>query len=120
LTGGASGKLTMIGASAGEDTFLDTAALFNGDTIKAFSANSDVIDLSNLSPSSAHISFSENSANTAGTLTVSDNQGHTAAITLFGQFVAAGFHSAPDSTGHGADITYQPPPPPAVITPSHH
>src|SRR5262249_22669737 len=83
LTGGGPGTLTMVGAAAGGDTFLDTAALFNGDTVKGFGANGDEIDLSNLGPSSAHISFTENSANTAGTLKVSDNQGHSAAIILF-------------------------------------
>ncbi|HZS81324.1 MAG TPA: hypothetical protein VFA50_00515, partial [Stellaceae bacterium] len=105
LTGGAAGKLTMVGAAAGGDTFKDTAALLNHDTIKGFLAPGDVIDLTDVNAATASVSFVQNA--TSGVLTVSDGT-HSAAITLFGQFAAAGFQHASDG-GTGTDITYHPP-----------
>ena len=108
LTGGAAGKVTMIGAAAGGDTFKDTAALLNGDTIAGFAAANDAIDFTNVQDVSGVIkSFVENNAGTAGTLTVSDGT-HSASVTLFGQFAANGFQAAADSSGLGTIITYQP------------
>ena len=42
LTGGGAGSVEFIGAAAGADTFKDTAALFNHDTIAGFGTNGDV------------------------------------------------------------------------------
>jgi hypothetical protein len=43
--------------------------------------------------------FVETLDNTSGTLTVSDNAGLTAHITLLGQYVAANFHIQNDAVG---------------------
>jgi hypothetical protein len=108
LTGGGAGNLAMVGSSAGNDTFKNPSTLFNNDTIEGFGPNGDVIDLTDFSPTSVSLGFTENTAMTAGTLNVTDGI-HSAAITLFGQFVAAGFHTAADSGGVGTAITYQTP-----------
>ena len=52
------------------------------------------------------LSFAENAAKTSGTLTVTEGT-QKATITLFGQYVAAGFHFAKD--GAGTAITYAKP-----------
>ena len=52
------------------------------------------------------LSYVENAQKTGGTLTLADGTAR-AAITLFGQYVAAGFHIAVDS-GTGTVITYKP------------
>ena len=121
VTGGGAGKLTMIGSAAGGDTFRDTAALFNGDTIKGFAAPSDVIDVTNLNASKLTATFVENAAGTSGQLTLSDGS-HSAKITLFGQFMAAGFSGTAAAAGFsatadgagGTNITYRP-----VVAPPH-
>ncbi len=108
LTGGGAGKETMIGFAGGGDTFKDTAALFNGDAIKNFAAAGDVLDVTDLNPATvAQPVWTQNTA-ASGTLSLTDGT-HSASITLFGQFVAAGFHTAPDGSGTGMDITYQQP-----------
>lgn len=86
-------------------------------------AGGDSIDLADFSffgtgtvPS---LAYAPNSGNTGGTLTVTDGT-LVAHIALLGQYIAAGFHDAPDSgtgtaTGPGTMITYEPPtlsPPP--------
>jgi autotransporter passenger strand-loop-strand repeat protein len=119
LTGGGVGKLEMVGSSAGNDTFKNASTLFNGHSIQGFGPNGDVIDLTNVSPTSVGLSFTENAAMTGGTLNVTAGT-HSAAITLFGQFVAAGFHTATDSGGLGTAITYQTPVVTAALaTPLH-
>jgi hypothetical protein len=60
------------------------------------------------------LSFVENAANTSGTLTVTRGT-QTATVTLFGQFVAAGFHVASDGGG-GSVISYSPAAQPAYHT----
>jgi hypothetical protein len=107
LTGGGVGKETMIGSVGGGDTFKDTAALFNGDTIKNFAAAGSVIDLTDMNPATVQQPlFTEDGSNTFGTLSVTDGT-HNAAITLFGQFTTAGFHTSPDS-GVGTLVTFHP------------
>ena len=119
LTGGGAGKITFTGATAGDDTFKNTAALFNGDTVAGFGNNGDVLDLADVNfPALQPLGYVQNNAS-SGTLTVSDGT-HTAAITLFGQFIAADFQPAFDG-GTGTDIIYQPPALEAALTtPLHH
>jgi hypothetical protein len=50
------------------------------------------------------VKFAENAAKTEGVLTVT-NGAHSQKLTLFGQYVAAGFHMASDGQG-GTDVTY--------------
>ena len=104
LTGGGAGKVEFTGSSAGDDTFKDTSALFNHDTIAGFGDNGDVIDLTDMNAANLEpLSWSQNTGS-SGTLTVSDGV-HTAAITLLGQYMANAFHPASDG-GMGTAITY--------------
>ncbi len=104
LTGGGAGKVAFTGAGAGSDTFKDTAALLNHDTVGGFGDNGDVIDLSDVNSSDlTQLSWSQTTSS-SGTLTVSDGV-HTAAITLLGQYMANAFHPASDG-GMGTAITY--------------
>jgi hypothetical protein len=107
LTGGAAGKETMISSAAGNDTFKDTAALLNGDTVEGFAAPNDALDFTNIADNSQlSLSFNENSNGTSGVLNVT-NGAQSASVTLFGQFMASGFHPALDSAGTGTIISYQ-------------
>ena len=118
LTGDGAGKVEFVGAAAGDDIFKNLAALFNGDTISGFGNNGDVIDLTDVSSTGLKpLSYVQTTA-TSGKLTVSDGT-HTAAITLLGQYMANGFHSASDG-GLGTAITYQPTPQIAALSTSHH
>jgi hypothetical protein len=96
LTGGG-GTDTLIGFSGFGDTFLDTAAGLNGDTIQNFGGN-DLIDISNLTRASATLAYSGSA--TAGTLSLSDGV-HSASITLTSATGLASslFHMSSD--GHG-------------------
>ena len=91
MTGGGAGKVGFVGAAAGDDTFKNLAATFNGDTISGFGNNADVIDLTDVSSTGLKpLSYLRTTA-TSGKLTVSDGV-HAAAITLLGQYMANGFH----------------------------
>jgi hypothetical protein len=118
LTGGGAGSAEFVGVAAGDDTFKDTAALFNHDTIAGFGNNGDVIDLSDVSLAGLKpLSYVQNTS-ASGTLTVSDGA-HTAAITLLGQYMANAFHPGSDG-GPGTAIVYQPASPEATLTTSQH
>ena len=104
LMGGGAGMVRFTGSSAGQDTFKDTAALFNHDSIAGFRDNGDVIDLSDVSPATLKPLGYVQTTGASGTLTVSDGV-HTAAITLIGVYQASAFHSGPDA-GLGTAITY--------------
>jgi hypothetical protein len=104
LTGGGAGKVAFTGSSAGYDTFKDTSALFNHDTLAGFGDNGDVIDLTDMNAANLEpLSWSQNTSS-SGTLTVSDGV-HMAAITLLGQYMANAFHPVSDG-GIGTAITY--------------
>jgi len=76
-------------------------------TVRGFRAT-DTIDLTDFKFGAAEkLSFTENIEKTAGTLTVTDGA-LKATITLFGQYVAAGFHHV--AAGAGTAITYSTPP----------
>jgi autotransporter passenger strand-loop-strand repeat protein len=76
-------------------------------TTSGFKAT-DTIDLNAFRRNAAEtLSFVENAAKTKGVLTITDGKRH-ASITLFGQYVAAGFHHAWDG-GTGTAITYTAP-----------
>jgi autotransporter passenger strand-loop-strand repeat protein len=92
---GAHGTLSLA-ASNGEDL-----------SILGFHAT-DTINLTNFKFGAGEkLSFIENLSKTAGTLTVTEGALKFTA-TLFGQYVAAGFHFAKD--GAGTAITYAKPP----------
>jgi len=121
VTGGGAGRLTMIASATGGDTFRNAAALFNGDSINGFASSNNVIDVTNVSASKVTATFVENAAGTAGQLNLSDGT-HSASITLFGQFMAAGFSGSAAAAGFtatsdgssGTDISYA-----AVIAKPH-
>ena len=121
ITGGAAGQLTMIASAAGGDTFRDSASLINGDTIKGFAGAGNIIDVTDLTASKLTATFTENAAGTAGQLNLTDGT-HSASITLFGQFMAAGFSGTAASAGFtggsdgasGTNIAYHP-----VVAPPH-
>ena len=118
LTGGGAGRVEFIGATAGDDTFKNLAALFNGDTISGLGNNGDVIDLTDVSSTGLKpLSYVQTTA-TSGKLTVSDGV-HTAAITLLGQYMANDFHPTSDG-GVGTAITYQLAPLAVAQTASQH
>ena len=116
LTGGAAGKLTMIGFAGGGTEFKDTSGLFNKDTIAGFTALGDILNITNLNSASVTGTFTENSAGTEGSLKLTDGT-HSATIQLLGQFAAAGFSGGLASAGFtvstdvsgGSDILFAPP-----------
>jgi hypothetical protein len=118
LTGGAAGKLTMIGAAAGGDLFKDMTALLNQDTVAGFTAPGDAIDFTDLKDIAGVIrSFTENNAGTAGILKVSDGT-HSASVALLGQYMASAFVATQDTSGLGTIVSYEPQHQP-VIAPPH-
>jgi Ca2+-binding RTX toxin-like protein len=94
LTGGL-GTDTLTASSAGQDTFQDTAAGLNGDTITNF-GTSDVIDVTNMLPADLTMLWTQNGS--AGTLKLTEG-GTTCVITLDGKFTQSSFTSSSD--GHG-------------------
>ena len=108
LTGGGAGKVAFTGSSAGYDTFKDTMALFNRDTIAGFGDNGDVIDLIDLNPANAKLSWSQSGR--TGTLTVTDKVTHNStAITLvdlLNPYSVNAFYTGADPAGTGTAITY--------------
>jgi autotransporter passenger strand-loop-strand repeat protein len=77
-------------------------------SISGFAAT-DTLDLAGFGfKSTEKLTFVENKAKTSGVLTVTDGVLH-ASVTLFGQYVVAGFHRASDGVA-GTDITYASPP----------
>ena len=115
LTGGGAG-VTLIAAASGGDLFQNTIANFNGELIGGFASAGNVIDVTNMvSTKIKTATFVENAAGTAGTLTLAAN-GQRLAISLFGQFMAAGFSGTAAQAGfaigsdgaNGTNVTYQP------------
>jgi hypothetical protein len=95
LTGGL-GTDTLVGASVFGDTFRDTTAGLNHDTIENF-GGSDVIDVTDMAYVAALKPAYKGNAQ-SGVLTLTDGK-HTAAITLLGSYSATEF--TPKSDGHG-------------------
>ena len=91
LTGG-KGSDTLAGFTGGSDTFLDTSAGLNGDTIKGFVAN-DRIDISDLGFAAAKLTAAANGDNTVLTLQSGTT---TTTFTMTGIFSPGGFHLASD------------------------
>jgi fibronectin-binding autotransporter adhesin len=88
---------------AGGQLLLDDTADFHA-SISGFGAD-DAIDLTAFRfRASEKLSFAENAAKTKGVVTITDGTLKTS-ITLFGQYVASGFHVVTDG-GTGTAITY--------------
>ena len=104
LSGGAAGS-TLTGSAAGDDIFRGTAAIMNNDTIVNL-LPSDVIDITNLSPTTTTLTKSVVSA-TSTTLTLTSGA-TTTKITLSGSY-PGNFVLGTDTTGGGGtDITFVP------------
>jgi autotransporter passenger strand-loop-strand repeat protein len=98
------GAVTMSGSSDLSVAKTTGVAL----TVSGFGAG-DIVRLASFRAGAAeNLSFVENAAKTSGTLTITDGT-QKATITLFGQYVAAGFHLANDPAG-GTAISYTAPP----------
>ena len=87
--------VTFSGASAGT-LVLEAPSSFTG-AVSGFAAN-DFIDLTDVNYSKASLTYKANSADTGGTLTVTDGT-HTAHITLVGIYTAASFTHGNDGGG---------------------
>jgi hypothetical protein len=100
-SGGVIGGSVIFGSNA---TLILGAGSGLAVTVSGFKPT-DTIDLKNFKFSGAEtLTYVANGANTSGTLTVASGTA-TATITLFGQYVAAGFHKINDGAG-GTAITY--------------
>jgi hypothetical protein len=116
ITGEASGA-TMVGSAQGSDLFKDPAAALNGDTIEGFAAATNRIDFTDVDFATLARPVWTQSSATAGSLFVTDGT-RSATVTLFGQFVAAGFQATSDS-GVGSEIAYIPPPAQTALASPH-
>jgi len=105
LTGGAAGKLTMVGAT--HTTFADTAALFNSDHLTNLTLG-DLIDVTGLGYVAGHtaMTYTPNAGNTAGVLAVSVNGVQKTAINLVGSYNAGNFTISSDGAGTGTLLHY--------------
>ncbi len=106
-----------FGTGGGALKLTDASAFFAA--VAGFGAG-DTLDLTGFAfGGTPKLSFVPNASNTKGVLTIKDGA-LTAAITLLGQYVNAGFQKAPDS-GTGTLITYTPPPGPGLdLAGGHH
>ncbi len=94
----------IFGSGTGGTLKLADSFHFNG-TISEF-GGSDVIDLADVSPANASISYHENAAGNGGTLAISDGA-QTLELALLGHYSADNFSIVPDQL-HGTSITYRP------------
>jgi len=106
LTGGGAGELTMDAANQTNALLKDSAAAFNGDTVKDL-VNGDMIDVTGLSFSAVNTSlgFAFNSGADTTTMSVSLSGTQKTAMTLLGQYMASDFTIAADTAGTGTLIT---------------
>jgi autotransporter passenger strand-loop-strand repeat protein len=100
--GGAAGTATFAGSGILE---LDDSQHFLGN-IGGFQSGT-LLDLSDIPFVAGTTTVGFTPATGSGTLTVSDHAGHTANITLLGQFMANQFNIAAD--GHGDTVVFDPP-----------
>jgi hypothetical protein len=100
LTGG-KGNDTLGGFAGGSDTFRDSAAGLNGDTIQGFLA-SDRVDLTDLAFATAKLTAVANDANTLVTVT---SGAATSTFNMAGTFSPDGFHLAADGAA-GTILTH--------------
>jgi hypothetical protein len=104
--GGAVAKTQTITFGAGGGHLaLGNAKTFAA-AVKGFSGAGDTIDIFG-GTGSATESYKENAQKTGGTLTITQGSSK-ASITLFGQYVASGFHLAQTPSG-AVELTYTPP-----------
>ncbi len=116
LTGGSHDQ-TFFGFGSGVTTYADTAAQFNGSSIKSFSSG-DVIDIAGLAFGAQTKVTMNPSGATSGDLNITVNGVLQAQVHVFGQFVASSFSAASD--GHGGTlITDRPQAAPVLAAATH-
>jgi hypothetical protein len=109
-------KQRLIFGSGGGKLIVNDAAEF-GAEIAGFGAQS-AIDVTEFKFSgNPKVSFVEAASKTQGVLTLTDGS-QSLKVTLFGQYVAAGFHLAADSGG-GTVVTYAVPAAHVVLAAGH-
>jgi hypothetical protein len=116
--GAASAEGASFASGAAGTLKLDQSSSFSG-VVTGFGAG-DSLDLADIAfGPGATLGYSQNTAGTGGTLTLSDGV-HTASIALMGQYAAAGFQEGADAGG-GSIITYIPPTSPtqSLVSPGH-
>ena len=101
--------------NGGNDRLILTDASHFGGKLQDFGLG-DRLDLRQFDPATTTLSFAENGTNTAGVLTVTDGS-LTAKITLLGQYMTSGFHTASDGLPGGTFVTYTPQAAAALATP---
>jgi hypothetical protein len=115
ITGGSVGNLTVTESLSGGDVLRDSSAVMNGDAVFGFGAGSNTLDVTDLSLAKMTANFTENALGTFGELSLTDGA-HVTTVTLFGQFMAAGFSGTAAAAGFafgndglgGTDVTYHP------------
>jgi hypothetical protein len=105
LDGSVGGGQQVNFSGTGSTLELANPGTFNA-PIAGFAA-SDFLDLTTFDPTQTTVTFTENAANTQGTLVVKEGATRIS-FTLLGQYAAAGFQTEPDS-GAGTNIFYTPP-----------
>jgi hypothetical protein len=100
--------VTIGGDATVKNTVLGSTAALDQLSIQNFATGNETLDLTDLGfGAGVTVGFAANSGGTGGVLNLGDGV-HSAAVTLFGQFVAADFHAASDGAG-GTMISYVPP-----------
>jgi hypothetical protein len=102
MLSGGGGTNVLVGSTAGDDTFSDTSAGLNGDTIKNF-IGTDQIIATDMSYSSQLATWTQTTS-TEGTLSFTDGT-HSVAVTLDGSFNNT-FVLGENSAGTGVVVTY--------------
>jgi hypothetical protein len=102
MSGGAADSVTFAGAGTLQ---LDDSVHFGG-LVAGFGVP-DMLDLRDITFVSGTTTFNWTQSGTSGTLMVSDNAGHTANITLLGQYMTENFKIATDE--HGGTLVTDPP-----------
>ena len=110
------GQGVVFGTGGGRLIVNDAAGF--GATISGFGAKTG-IDITGFKFSGKpKASFAEAASNKQGVLTITDGS-QTFKVTLFGQYVAAGFHLSSDGAAGGTVVTYTTPAGHAVLAASH-
>jgi hypothetical protein len=107
------------GSAVGADVLAGGEIVFNGGAVSGLEiASGGAIDLPSFAFAAAEkIACAENGAGTQAVLTITSGT-RNLSITLFGQYIAAGFHPQKDAAG-ATEITYTPAAPHGELAAAH-